>query len=138
MSEIEPLLPHCAVVRDHQESGRTQDWAYRSSVCSFAWTAHSFACSTLLAPHCTLCSRAPLCSFVCSFAHSQARGIVNDRMSQVDLVLSHSALSLRSRFSSWKMAYIPKGRIKIRNFTDSENILSEVITRIKTIHAVHS
>ena len=35
------------------------------------------------APHCSLCSRAPLRSLVCSlahFAHSRARGTVNDSM----------------------------------------------------------
>ena len=32
----------------------------------------------LLAPHCSLCSRALLRSFICSHTHSQARGKVND------------------------------------------------------------
>ena len=49
----------------------------------------------LLAPPCSLCSRAPLRSLVCSlvhFAHSLTCRKVNDLMSQNDLVLSHSAL----------------------------------------------
>ena len=49
-----------------------------------------------LAPDCSLRSRPPLRSLVRSlahFAHSLARGKVNDWMSQNDLVLSHSAVT---------------------------------------------
>ena len=53
------------VVQNSHES-RRKYWATRSSVHSFARTAHSSACSTLLAP---LCLPAPLRSFVCSLAH---------------------------------------------------------------------
>ena len=44
----------------------------------------------LLALHRTLCSRSLLRSFICSLTHSQGRGKVNDHMSQIDLILSHS------------------------------------------------
>ena len=47
-----------------------------------------------LAPPCSLCSCAPLRSFICSlahFAHSQARGKMSDLMSQYHIVLNHSA-----------------------------------------------
>ena len=54
-----------------------------------------------LAPDCSLRSRPPLRSLFHSlahFAHSLARGKVNDWMSQNDLVLSHSAASLVPEF----------------------------------------
>ena len=61
---------------------RRKYWATRSSVRSFARTAHLFACSGLLAslaPSAALTrSRPPLHSLVCSlihFAHSLAHGI---------------------------------------------------------------
>ena len=53
--------------------------------------AHSLACTThLLALHHTLCSLAPLRSFIRTLAHSRACGKVSDYMSQIDLILSHS------------------------------------------------
>ena len=51
----------------------------------FARKAHAFAC-------CLLCSSTPMSSFIYSLTHSQTHGRVDDKMSQNDLVLSHSAL----------------------------------------------
>ena len=51
---------------------RCKYWATRSSVCSFARTVHSFACSRLLA------SLAPSAALTRSLAHSLARGEVID------------------------------------------------------------
>ena len=80
------------VGQNSQDLGRKY-WASRSSVHSFARTAHSFAGSALLAllahsvaltrslaPDCLLRSRPPLRSLIRSlahFAHSLARGKVN-------------------------------------------------------------
>ena len=75
------------VVWNKQES-RHKYWATRSSICSFACTAHSFACSGLLAslaPTATL-TRSLACSLR-SLPRSLEREFL---MSQNDLVLSHS------------------------------------------------
>ena len=77
------------MVWNKQES-RRKYWATRSSVRSFARTAHSFACSGLLA------SLAPSAALT----HSLARSLCflprlwkrEFLMSQNDLVLSHSSL----------------------------------------------
>ena len=53
----------CTTVQTNQES-RLKYWATRSSVCSFARTAHSFACSGLLA------SLAPSAALTRSLARS--------------------------------------------------------------------
>ena len=63
-------------------------WATRSSVRSFTRTAHSSACSALLA---SLAPSAALTHSLAHFVHSLARGKVNDWMFHNDLVLSHSA-----------------------------------------------
>ena len=62
--------------------------------------ARPFTCSlapltSLLAPHCSLRSRAPLCSLVCPLAHfaySRARRKVYNLTSQYHLVSNHSAV----------------------------------------------
>ena len=56
---------------ENSQEYRLQYWATRSSVGSFARTAHSFACSGLLA------SLAPSAALA-HFAHSLARGAVNN------------------------------------------------------------
>ena len=58
-----PAKRHSTMVEDSQEY-RLQYWATRSSVCSFARTAHSFACSRLLA------SLAPSAALTRSLARS--------------------------------------------------------------------
>ena len=78
------------------------------SICSFAFTGHSFAWSALLAPHylvrtaCYTC--APLGSFAHSLAHllihSQSYGRVNVSMSQFVQILSYSA-PLQMRNEKW-------------------------------------
>ena len=85
-STAAPLVTRreCTVVWNNQES-RRKYWATSLSVRSFAHTAHSFACSALLAP---------LRSFVCSlahFTHSQVCRKVGILMSQNQAVLNHSA-----------------------------------------------
>ena len=61
-----------------------------------------------LAPFCSLCSRAPLRSFVrsltYSLTHSRARGKVDHLTSQIDLVLSHYGA-----FQTWQSLKIPAG-----------------------------
>ena len=74
---------------DNSQKYRLQYWATRSSVRSFARTAHSFACSGLLA------SLAPSAALTRSLARS-LRSLPCSwgsefLMSQNDLVLSHSA-----------------------------------------------
>ena len=71
----------------NNKKSRCKYWAIRSSVRSFAHTAHSLACSAQLASltRSTALTRllAPLRSLIRSlahFAHSLARGTVNDRM----------------------------------------------------------
>ena len=74
-------MKQVTIVWNNQES-RRKYWATRSSVRSFARTAHSFTRSALLA------------SFTCSIALIRllARSLINSQaMSQNDLVLSHSA-----------------------------------------------
>ena len=74
-------------------------WATCSSVRSFPRIAHSLACSALLASltrsaalnHSLRCIH----SLTRSLTHSRAREKVNDKMSQIDLVLSHSAAVFR-------------------------------------------
>ena len=72
-----------------QELGHNY-WVSRSSVRLFARTAHSFACSKLLAL--LTCSAALICSLFRLLTHSRARGKVNDWVSRNDLVLPHSAV----------------------------------------------
>ena len=69
-------------------SAKNQDVSTGLLACPFACAAHSFACSTLLA---LLARSAALIRSLARFAHSLARGKVNDWMSQNYLVLSHSA-----------------------------------------------
>ena len=85
---------------DAQWSGTTKNHVVSTGplTCPFA---RSLAPLThLLAPPCLLCSRAPLRSFVCSlahFAHSLARGTVNDWMAILSVFFSifdHSAASI--------------------------------------------
>ena len=77
--DLSPDYPNCVhftMVQNSQKS-RLEYWATRSSVRSFARTAHAFACSRLRTPH---RSRPPLRSLVRSLAHlahSLARGKVN-------------------------------------------------------------
>ena len=72
-----------AVVVQNSHESRRKYWATRSSVRSFARTAHSFACFALLA------SLARSAVLIISLIHSRARGKVYDSMSQIALVLSH-------------------------------------------------
>ena len=88
------LMHHDTVGQNNQES-RLQYWATCSSICSFARTAHSIACSALLVY--SFCSRAPLRSLVrllAHFTHSLPRGTVNDKMAIYPVffsILDHSA-----------------------------------------------
>ena len=78
----------CTVVWNKQESGRKY-LATRSSVRSFARTAHSFACSRLLA---MLAPSAALTRSLARSLRSLPRSWESEfLMSQNDLVLSHSA-----------------------------------------------
>ena len=67
------------MVQISQES-RRKYWVTRSSVRSFARTAHSLACSGLLALLALLAPSAALTRSLAHFAHSLARGTVNDWM----------------------------------------------------------
>ena len=70
---------------DNSQEYRLKYWATRSSIRSFTRTAHSFACFGLLR------SRPPLHSLVCSlahFAHSLARGTVNDWLAVLSVFFS--------------------------------------------------
>ena len=58
-----PVSLQCIVGQNNQES-RLEYWATRSSVRSFARTAHSFACSALVAL--LACSTALICLLACS------------------------------------------------------------------------
>ena len=62
------------VFHNSQESGQNY-WATRSSICMLARTAHSFACSTLLASLAR--SAALICSIACSLSHSQSNQAVH-------------------------------------------------------------
>ena len=78
------------MVWNKQES-RRKYWATRSSIRSFARTAHSFACSGLLA---SLAPSAALTHSLTRSLRSLPRSWESEfLMSQNDLVLSHSALS---------------------------------------------
>ena len=71
---------------ENSQEYRLKYWATRSSVRSFARTAHSFACSGLLAS-----LHPPLRSLVCSlahFAHSLARGTEDDWMAILSVFFS--------------------------------------------------
>ena len=88
-----------AMLQNNQEYRRKR-WATRSSVRSFARTAHSFACSALLAllAH----SAALIHSLPRSLTHSLACGKVNDWIAIFDLFflfwnLDHSKLGLTPR-----------------------------------------
>ena len=75
---------------DNSQEYRLKYWATRSSVCSFNRTAHSFACSGLLA------SLTLSAALTCSLAHS-LRSLPRSweselLMTQNDLILSHSAM----------------------------------------------
>ena len=77
--------------QNSQELGRKY-WATCSSVCSFARTTHSFACFKLLA---SLAPSAALTRSLAHFAHSLARGTVNDWMAILSVffpIFDHSAL----------------------------------------------
>ena len=69
---------------DNSQEYRLQCWATRSSVPSFARTAHSFACSRLLT---SLALRSPIC-LLAHFAHSLARGTVNNWMAILPVFFS--------------------------------------------------
>ena len=76
---------------------RRKYWATRASVCSFARTAHSFACSGL---HASLAPSAALTHLLArslrSLPHLSESEFI---MSQTDLVLSHSALTFGLKLS---------------------------------------
>ena len=84
------------MVQNNQES-RRKNWTTRSSLRSFACTAH--CCSAPLAL--LACSAMLICSLACSFTHSLSHGKVNGKMSQNDPVLSHSALIYLKLHSSF-------------------------------------
>ena len=71
-------LSHFTMVQNNQEP-RLKYWVTGSSVCSFARTAHSFACSALLA----LLARSAY------FAHSLACGTANDYMAILSVFFFH-------------------------------------------------
>ena len=76
------------MVQNNQAS-RCKYWVTRSSVCSFARTAHLFACSGLLA---SLAPSAALTRLLARSLHSLPRSWESEfSMSQNDLVLSYSA-----------------------------------------------
>jgi len=80
----------CTVGQNSQESGRKY-WATHSSIRSFARTAHSFACSGLLA---SLAPSAALTRSLARSLRSLPRSWESEfLMSQNDLVLSHSELA---------------------------------------------
>ena len=75
---------------DNSQEYRLKHWTTRLSVCSFARTAHSFACSGLLAslaPSAALTRS--LARSLCSLPRSWESEVL---MSQNDLILSHSGL----------------------------------------------
>ena len=77
---------HCTTVVEKRKEHRCKYWATRSSVRLFARTAHSLACSGLLAS---------LRSLICSlahFAHSLARGKVNDWMALLSVFFLFSTI----------------------------------------------
>ena len=71
---------------------KKQESTTSSSVCSFTYTAHLFACFTLLAS--VARSTAFICSLARSLTHFQARGNVSDKMLGHQAVLNHSELLL--------------------------------------------
>ena len=90
-----PLPVHEEIRRNdqtHKALFETHDCTIHLFACtvhSFACTVHSFTCSALLA---SLTRSAALIHwFTRSLTHSRACGKVNDKMSQKNLVLSHSA-----------------------------------------------
>ena len=77
---------------ENRKERRCKYWATRSSFRSFARTAHSFACSGLLA---LLARSAALTRSLAHFAHSLARGTVNDCMAILSVffpVFDHSVM----------------------------------------------
>ena len=85
-------MDHSNVVWNKQES-RCKYWAPHSSVHSFTRTAHSFACTALLA---LLARSAALTHLLARSLHSLPRSWESEfLMSYNDLVFSHSALSRR-------------------------------------------
>ena len=85
--------------KNSQESGRKY-WAIRSSVHSFGGTAHSFACSALLASLGR--STALIYSLARSTTHSRTCGKVENCMSENNLVLPHSALPFHTVYSIYE------------------------------------
>ena len=93
----QPLTPWPIDMRtmvENRKEHRCKYWAAHSSVRSFARTAHSFACSGLLA---SLAPSAALTRSLASSLRSLPRSQESEfLMSQNDLVLSHSASSSSS------------------------------------------
>ena len=84
--------------RKTQEQTHLEYWGTRHSACSLTRTAHSFACASLLASHCSLrtASYASTLRCVHSLVRSLAHSLLSSWesewfMSQNDLILSHSA-----------------------------------------------
>merc|ERR1712081_71167 len=69
----------------NKQEWRRKYWATRSSLRSFACTAHSFACYGLLA---SLVPSAALTRSLAHFAHSLARGTANDWMAILSVFFS--------------------------------------------------
>ena len=69
------------MAQNKQES-RRKYWATHFSVCLFACTAHSFACSTLFAAlvHSAALTRSHIHSFTHSLTHHRAHGKLNHQM----------------------------------------------------------
>ena len=92
---LSPASPHSTMVQISQES-RRKYWATRLSVRSFTRTAHLFACSGLLA---SLTPSAALTRSLARSLRSLPRSWESEfLMSQNDLVLSHSGLTLHYLF----------------------------------------
>ena len=76
---------------------RKKYWATHSSVPSFARTAHSFACSGLLASLAPSASLTHLLAHSLSFAHYLARGTLSDWMSILSVFFLFSTIVRRVR-----------------------------------------
>ena len=106
--ELSDISPHASRTALWARTTKTTDWSTAPITRLFA---HSLAPLThSLALDCPLRSRPLLCSLVHSlahFAHSLARGTVNDKMSQNDLVLSHSGLADLQDDNSTRTKFLP-------------------------------
>ena len=93
-------LGHSTMLQNNKES-RSKYWATRLSVCSFARTAHSFTCSTLLYIArfaCSLCLLAMLRSFIRLLTYSLP--------------------------SSWKIGFCQWYEYAIANFTKVNDLMA--------------